>query len=54
MGPLIIGMNVELWHHLRAATHTKNGKGQLRGPTKVTVIRGTSSELLCIPILSAP
>lgn len=32
----------------------KRGKGHLRGHTKVTVIRGTSLELLSIPILNAP
>lgn len=52
------GMNLDLrhwlWCHLRAATPTKKGKGHLSGPTKVTVIRGTSLELLCIPILNDP
>lgn len=37
------------------SSHTyKKGKGHVRSPTKVIVIRRTSLELLCIPILNAP
>lgn len=37
------------------SSHTyKKGKGHLRSPTKVIVIKRTSLELLCIPILNAP